>query len=143
MIKSMATVRRRITPKQENLAHEIVKNAKRSRPLNKAQLLENAGYSKSVAQANPQDIIDQKGVQIALKDLGFTEDNAKRVVAKILHNESSKDADRLHAAEQVFKVHGSYAPEKRLNATVNINELEALINAQIQQFRGLVEPNSD
>lgn len=66
----------------------------------------------------------------ALKDFGFSEENAKRVVGQILNNDSHDPNARLKAADQVFKVHGSYAPDKHLNVNVDIEkpnpELEAL-----------------
>lgn len=67
----------------------------------------------------------QKGVRKTLKThYGFTDEDARRVVAQILHSEEEKAADRLAAADKVFKVLGSYAPEKSINLNVQVNKDE-------------------
>ena len=58
----------------------------------------------------PSEIINNIGVKLALQARGFTEENAKGVVAKILLN--GKDENKLRSAEMIFKVFGSYAAEK-------------------------------
>ena len=58
-------------------------------------------------------------IQEELKKLGFDSNNAKRVTGNILHSEKAENRDRIKAAENVFKVHGDYAPEK--SASVNVN----------------------
>lgn len=108
------------TELQKNLALNIVKNAKRKKPLNKGQLVESVGYSKTVAEAKPQEIIDQKGVQDALNDYGFNVDKAKEVVGKIMNSESVDPNPRLKAADMIFEVHGSYAPTKTINLNLDV-----------------------
>ena len=113
------------TDLQKNLAKEIIANAARRSKKNKGELVELGGYSKTVAIAKPQAIIDQKGVQEELAIAGFTEKNAKTVVSEILLNKKVKPDTRLNAAKEVFKVEGSYAPEKSQTLRVNINATDA------------------
>jgi len=68
-------------------------------------------------------------IQEALKELGFDSNNAKRVVATILNDESEEATARLNAADKVFKVNSDYAPEKTLNVNV-----EVLPSEDIKQF---------
>ena len=75
------------------------------------ELLIDAGFSELTAGANPKAIITSRGVQQALSDLGFKEDSAKAIVAEILL--SGAEANRLKAAEMIFKVFGTFAPEQK------------------------------
>ena len=106
----MATIR------QERVAQLIIENAKLDNPLNGGAMLEKVRYGKISKQ--PSRILKSKGVKEVLKKSGFTEDNAKNVVQKIMLDEDIEPNARLKATDQVFKVEGSYAPEKSL--TVNI-----------------------
>lgn len=108
------------TELQTNLAKEIIKNTKRKKPLNKGKMLEIVGYKESVARAKPGEIIEQKGVKQALEDFGFSEENAKKVVAGIMLSDKAKDESRLKATDQVFKVHGSYKNGEGEGNTFNI-----------------------
>lgn len=75
-------------------------------------MLEKVGYSKTMAKAKTKDVLESVGVQEELRAMGFTEENAKTVVQDIMLD-VEKDANaRLKAADMVFKVHGSYAPDK-------------------------------
>lgn len=119
------------TTKQKKLAKVIIENSKAEAPLNKKAMLEKVGYSTSVAEAKADDIINSDGVQEELKAAGFTEENAMKVVTEIMLD-SKKDANaRLKATDQVFKVHGTYAPEKHITANIDVNEehRERAINA--------------
>ena len=105
---------------QQKLAKEIATaNGKK----NKQEMLVTAGYSMITAEASASRTFEQKGVQKELKQLGFTEYNAKKVVGKILLNEKIKPDTRILAAREVFKVVGSYAPEKHQNLNLNIGTL--------------------
>jgi D-alanyl-D-alanine dipeptidase len=109
----MATIR------QRKLAEAIIENASREKPLTKQELVVSSGYTPAQAKAKMHEITESKGVREALNDFGFTEDNAKMVVAEILLKSEAQDKDRLKAAEQVFKVHGTYAPVKNVNVNLN------------------------
>ncbi len=106
---------------QQNLAKEIIKNAKRKKPLNKGQLVELGGYSKTVAEAKPDAIMSQKGVTDALEDYGFSLDNAKKVVTSIMLDNKQKSEARLRATDQVFKVHHAYEDGSNTTRPIIIN----------------------
>lgn len=112
----MATVR------QKRLAQAIVENMARPEPKNKKELLVSVGYTPTTADVKQREMFDRKGVKDELAALGFTEENAMKVVSEILLKEEAQDKDRLKAAEQIFKVHGTYAPEKSINMNYNLSE---------------------
>lgn len=119
------------TIRQKKLAKAIVENAKADGKKNAGQLLESVGYPKSTATTYPGKVIKQVGVQEELEALGFNEDGAKRVVEEILYDRRVKPDTRINAAKEVFKVSGSYAPDK----TINLN-----LDAELaQNERGLAE----
>lgn len=99
---------------QKRLAKKIVENAKRKKPLNKGELLESAGYDPVTAAASPGRTLQQKGVKEELVVLGFDEKSAMKVVKEIMLNKKVDPAARLKATDQVFKVQGTYAPEKKM-----------------------------
>lgn len=107
---------------QKKLAKAIVKNAKSDKPLNKKQLLVSVGYSPNTADVNQKNIIEQKGVKEELEILGFTEQAAMKVVDEIMHDKNVDPSARLKATDQVFKVRGTYAPEKSLSVKVNLSD---------------------
>lgn len=109
------------TVRQKKLAKVIIENANLDNGLNAGQMLEKVGYSKSVAKAKSADIIGSQGVKDALDDFGFSEDNAKKVVGEILLKADAQDKDRLKAADMVFDVHGSKAPQKHININTNVS----------------------
>lgn len=107
------------TLRQKRLAKELILNEIREEPLNAGALLEKVGYSESVASARPGTVISSEGVKEALDELGFTEANAKKVVAKILLSGKEESA-QLKAADMIFKVKGSYAPTESKNLNVDV-----------------------
>lgn len=121
------------TQRQKKLAKAIVENASLDKPLNAGQLLESSGYSKSSAEASPGVIIEQKGVQDELQMLGFTEENAKRVVQQIMLDEEADKNSRLKAADMVFKVKGTYAPEKR-DVLMDVTSFSEYTNEELEGF---------
>lgn len=100
------------TQRQKILARVIVENATLDKPLNAGQMLEKAGYDKTTASATPKRVINAPGVQEELEVLGFTVENAKSVVKDIMLDTEADRPSRLKAADMVFKVKGTYAPEK-------------------------------
>ena len=123
------------TQLQKNLAKNIVENASREEPLNKTELLVSSGYSDISAKASASMIMEQVGVIKELEVLGFTELNAKTVVSEILLNPEVEPSTRLRAADQVFKVKGSYAPEEHhtLNVNVTLDEKSLAIAKKYEQ----------
>lgn len=97
---------------QKNLAQNIVKNAKAGKRINKKELVISSGYAPKTAEGHAPEIINQKGVQEELENLGFDTESAKKVVKNILAK--GKEENRLKAADMIFKVVGEYAPEKHL-----------------------------
>lgn len=69
------------------------------------------GYTELSAEHKATEIIESKGTQEELTALGFTEENANKVVGTILLNPKERATDRLKAAELVYKVKGSFQPE--------------------------------
>lgn len=108
------------TIKQKKIAKLIVENTTLDKPLNGKQMLAKVSYSDGL-QKQPSRVIESEGVQEELQVLGFTEENAMNVVSEIMLNPEAQDNNRLKAAEQVFKVTGSYAPERKINLNANID----------------------
>lgn len=110
------------TVKQRKLAKVIAENAKLDKPLNRGEMLSKVGYSKKVAKHKPSQIIQADGVKEALEELGFTEENAMKVVSEIMLNPKIKPEARLKATDQVFKVQGSYVADREQgNKTLIVN----------------------
>lgn len=118
------------TIRQKKLAPIIVENALSDKPLNKKELVVSVGYSEKSGEKKATEILTSKGVQEELAILGFDVETAKRVVGQIAL-EGENDNVKLKASEMIFKVHGTYAPEKvvNLNYDGNANE-EALKKAE-------------
>lgn len=109
------------TQKQKKVAKLIVENSKLDKPLNGGEILEKTGYAPGVIK-NPSDILKSAGVKEELRILGFDEETAKTVVGQILKNDDTDPSTRLRAADQVFKVFGTYAAEKKeINVQGNID----------------------
>ena len=108
------------TIKQRKIAKLIIENTTAAVPLNGGQMLESVGYAIGL-QKQPGRILESEGVKSALEKAGFSEDNAKKVVAEIMMNEEADNSSRLKATDQVFKIHGTYAPEKRQSLNVNVD----------------------
>ena len=100
------------TIRQERLAKNIVKNLQEQRWNSLKDLLCASGYSKLTSSKDQRAIIQKKGVRECLVKLGFNEDTAKAIVSEILL--LGEESNRLRAAEMIFKVHGTYAPEKHM-----------------------------
>ena len=108
----------KVTIRQKKLAKVIIENSIIDKPLNAGQMLAKVRYGKISRQ--PSRVLKSKGVQQALQDEGFSEDNAKKVVTEIMLNSEAEPNARLKATDQVFKVKGSYAPEKSINLNIEV-----------------------
>lgn len=62
----------RPTPKQQQLAQNLVANQLKDKPLTLKEVLVKSGYSLSTAGASTRDIIEREGVQQALSELHAT-----------------------------------------------------------------------
>ena len=113
------------TELQKKLAQNIVQNIVVNKPKNKKELVASSGYSEVSADKHATEIIRQKGVQKELKELGFSIENAKRIVGHILNSpivyEMVTPENQLRAAQEVFKVTGEYENEGDSNKTLIIN----------------------
>jgi len=107
------------TLKQRRVAKLIIENATLDNPLNGGEIVEKGRYSKSMV-IKPSKVLESKGVKEALTEYGFSEDNAKKVVGEIMLNEKVDPSARLKATDQVFKVQGTYAPEKSVNLNIEV-----------------------
>ncbi len=124
------------TLKQKKVARALVKNLSVDKPKTAGEIVESSGYGVSMKK-NPQVILNSEGVKGELAILGFDEKTAKEVVGHILTDESLEPQHRLKAADMVFDVHGSYAPEKTINLNV---ELQA--NPRIKALADKLNANS-
>jgi len=102
--------RKSTTLKQQKIAKAVVDNLQGKNHDTAKVMLVNAGYGKGVAKS-PKRVFKSKGFKKELKRLGFDEDSAKKVVTEIMIE--GKEENRLRATDQVFKVHGSYATDKK------------------------------
>lgn len=130
------------TFRQKKLAENIILAVQNGKTPTKGELVESSGYSKVSATHHPHIMMNQKGVKEALKEFGFDPDTAKRVVGDILLN-GKKERDKLSAADMIFKVDGSYAPEKSVNLNVDFDmsdyaDLLAITEGRKQGIRDLI-----
>jgi len=112
------------TIKQKRVAKLIIENTKLDKPLNGGEMLAKVGYAKSMHRAKVNDVLESEGVKEELEAQGFTEENAKKVVQSIMLNEKTEPNARLKATDQVFKVHGSYAPDRSINLNLNSKSID-------------------
>lgn len=63
-------------------------------------------------------------IQKALHAMGFNAQNADRIVAEIMNDETNEPKDRLKAAELVYRKFGEFAPEKHLIVTRKIISID-------------------
>lgn len=126
------------TTRQKKLARAIIENASREKPLTKQELVVSSGYTPVQAKAKMHEITESKGVKDELKALGFTEENAMKVVTEIMLNTKAKHDHRLKATDQVFKVHGTYAPTKSIVANLDVED-ESKQKAKTI-IRGFIDP---
>ena len=120
------------TELQRKLAKQIGENILRPKPKNKKELVVSSGYAEISGIKHAKNIIKQKGVQEELVAQGFTLDNAKRIIGSILNSpfvsEMVTPENQIRAAQEVFKVTGSYPKEGEVSVnTVIIQFDNALI----------------
>ena len=115
------------TERQKRLARALIENSISIKPRSAKDLLVTIGYSQITAAKEQKEIINGKGVQEELNKLGFTELHAKALVGAILNSpivyEMITPENQLNAADKMFKVFGSYAPEKRENININVTPI--------------------
>jgi hypothetical protein len=127
------------TQRQKKLAKAIVENLDKDKPKNAGEILESIGYSKNTAIGISKEIIEGKGVIEELEKLGFSETKAKEVVGGILANENEESNTRLKAADMVFKVNATYAPERSEVKQTNIQANFFFANPKIMEATRIYE----
>lgn len=126
---------RQLTKKQRKFVNEYADTG------NGTQSVIAAAYNvkdNDVAAVIAVENLGKPKIQEELKKLGFDSNNAKRVISEILNDETIEPQHRIKAAENVFKVHGDYSPEKHLNLNVEVGvreELKELANGLLQYQR--------
>lgn len=120
----------------------MVDNLSLDKPKTAGEVLKSVGYGTGL-QNQPKRVLQSEGVQEELKNYGFDPEEAKRIVGEILVG-GENDTVKLKAADMIFKVHSTYAPEKSLNVNVHMsgNEqaLSAAEQAYLAQLDGTTEP---
>ena len=116
------------TALQEDLAEAIVKNKKlpRDKRKNKRDLLVSAGYSPITAKANPQVIIDQKGVQKALENFGLTRDLITKALVDDINAKPSKRVKELALGADIL---GMTEHDEKIPSQITNNLTQIIINA--------------
>lgn len=135
------------TIKQRRLAQKVIENTKTGEFQTIGEMLESVGYAKTSATRRPGQILQSEGVIEALEEFGFTEDNAKKVVGQILLDKRVKPDTRIRAAQEVFKVHGSYKqPEETPKPQIHLHlDLSKFTPEQIANFaqKGVLNAPND
>ena len=129
---------------QERLADKIIENLHITPPKTKQEMAVEVGYSLNTADDKVP--ANSAGVIEALRARGFDPDNGKRVVAEIVNNADEKSENRLRGVDMIFKVHGTYAPEKSVHlvAQSNINKLDdGALEALLDVSSETETPNQD
>ncbi len=126
------------TMKQKRVARLIIENTKLDNPKTGGEIVESSGYGVSMKK-NPQVVLDSDGVKEELNNLGFSEEGAKQVVQKILYDERVKADTRINAAKEVFKVHGSYAPDKSINFNVGVKAIDPTDKTILSNLQAIQE----
>jgi hypothetical protein len=80
------------TERQKALARELIENTKRAKPLNKSEILENIGYSRTTARHAQEDIISRPGVQ---KEILPVVERLKKHRDKIIQELEIKQLDEV------------------------------------------------
>lgn len=97
------------TPKQILAAKTIVENLQKDSPEDLGVILENIGYSKSIA-LNPQMVTESIGFKKALRDLGLTE---QFITSSLVDDIKAKPADRLGELKLGAEILGMKSDEEK------------------------------
>lgn len=111
---------RRLTKKQRGFVNEFADTGNATQAIKKHYKVKNDLTARVMGSEN----LTKPNIQEELRKLGFDSNNAKRVISEILNDDSLEPKDRIKAAENVFKVHGDFAPEKTLNISLQVSKEE-------------------
>lgn len=94
------------TQLQEDLAEAIVRNKSlpKYKRKNKRDLLVSAGYSPITAAANPQRIIEQKGVQETLSKSGLTRELITEALVYDIENKPKRRERELRLGAEILGI---------------------------------------
>ena len=106
---------------QKQVARIIVEATKNNERISAQEILTRADYAPQTARAESKRVLESVGVREELEALGFTIENADRVVTRIL-NKGRKEENQLKAGDMIYKRLGAYSPEKRAVVVINIDE---------------------
>jgi hypothetical protein len=128
---------RKITPKQKEFAEAIADGATGVEAALKVYEVKSHKDDEASARAIASQNLTKPIVLQYLEELGFSEENADRVVAEILNNKHEEGSTRLSAADKIYKRMGSYAAEKSFNltTTATVDELKSIIQQDLAKFR--------
>ena len=111
---------------RQRLVQNIINNQKTQRYKNLVELMVASGFSRSYANSDGYLIIKDPQIQKQLVKFGFNELTAKAIVTEIAF--CGEEGNRLRAAQEMFKVHGSYAPEQHVVKGAIFHLLEQIQN---------------
>lgn len=116
------------TPKQIMTAKAVIENLKKENPKGLGEILENIGYSPSIA-LNPQMVTESVGFKQALRDLGLTEE---LITNSLVEDIKLKPQNRVQEIKLGAEILGmkidDKVPEKNNGNTYNI-----FFNKEIQE----------
>lgn len=123
----------KLTKKQKGFVEDYIKTGNGT----KAALAHYNTSDYKTASVIASENLDKPSIQDALEEAGFSEIKAKSVLAGILNSptiyEMVTPHDQIKAAQEVFKVMGTYAPEK--SQSINLNIDRKLENADAEALR--------
>lgn len=117
-----------LTERQRKLGEIVAEAFINGEVLTDKALAQEAGYAGGASVATLPD----KKLAESLKLAMFSVDNAQEIVGEIMANPDNSAADRLKAADMVFKSFGSYAPEKKITLDIKSN---ANVSPELEKVR--------
>lgn len=125
------------TLRQKRVAKAVVDNLTLDKPQTAGEVLKSVGYGTGL-QNQPKRVLQSEGVQEELKNYGFDPERAKEVVAEILLA-GENDMVKLKAADMIFKVHSTYAPEKSVSLNLNVSGNDEALKAAEQAYLARID----
>jgi len=107
------------TINQKRVARHMARNILEGKVMTGSEILRQEGYKPSL-QKNPSYILDSVGVKKEMAKMGFNELNASNWIIKAVDKGSPDVA--IRGAQEVFKVFGTYAPQKTLSASIKLQQ---------------------
>ena len=132
--KKEKSPRQKPTQRQRKFAKALINNQLKDKPDNITYLSESVGYSKETARTQQKRVLQAEGTKEALKEYGFDEDSAKRYLSNVL-NKPNKEANGVRACELIFKVVGSFAPEKK---NIKVTSIEDMPPEELNRYRNKI-----